>query len=60
MIIFKLISIGIKQNLECSKFYFRGQNKTKKLKYFTYNFWFLARSEGSFEPLRLVVEPPLK
>ena len=32
MIIFKFISVGIKQNLGlgCSKFYFRGQNKKKK------------------------------
>ena len=33
MIIFKFISIGIKQNLglECSKFYFRGKKKKKIL-----------------------------
>ena len=48
IIIFKFILIGIKQNLglEFSKFYFRGLKKK-----IIYNFWFLARSGGSFEPL---------
>ena len=59
MIIFKLISIGIKQNLGlgCSKFYSRGQKKKKKK--FIYNFWFLAKSGGSFEPSGLAVEPSI-
>ena len=44
MIIFKLISTRIKQNLElgCSKFYFMGQNKKKKIYiyiYITFVFW---------------------
>ena len=60
MIIFKLISIGIKQNLGlwCSKFYSRGQNKIIIIIIikFIYNFWFLAKSGGSFEPSRLAIE----
>ena len=58
MIIFKLISTRIKKNLElgCSKFYFMGQNQ----KYiYIYNFCFLARSRGLFEPPMLAIEPSL-
>ena len=58
MIIFKLISIGIKENLGlgCSEFYFRVQNKKIN---FICNFCFLARSRGSFEPSGLAIELPL-
>ena len=42
MIIFKLISTRIKQNLdlECLKFYFTGENKKKlKILYIIFVFW---------------------
>ena len=49
MIIFKLISVGFKQNLGIggSKFYLRGSKKLLKIYIYIYN---LARSGGSFEP----------
>ena len=59
---FKFISIGFKQNLgsECSKFYFKGQNKKKKFKILYIIFFFLgAKPRGSFEPPRLAVESPV-
>ena len=41
---YKFISIGFKQNLgsECSKFYFKDQNKKKNFKNFIYNFFFFC------------------
>ena len=61
MIIFKFISIGIKQNLglECSKFYFRGKKKKKN-----FGFWLgqgvhLNPLGWLFEPPGLVVDLPL-
>ena len=55
MIIFKLISVRFKQNLESeySKFYFKGQNKKKfeKLYRYIYIYIYFASSLGLFETL---------
>ena len=62
---YKFISIGFKQNLgsECSKFYFKDQNKKKKFKNFIYKFFFFlfwAKPRDSFKPPGLAVEPPVQ
>ena len=61
---YKFISIGFKQNLgsECSKFYFKDQNKKKNLKilYIYIFFLFWAKPRGSFKPPGLAVEPPVQ
>ena len=47
---YKFISIGFKQNLgsECSKFYFKDQNKKKNLKilYIIFFFFVLGQAKG--------------
>ena len=52
---FKLISIGFNKKFKFRVFKFLLQESKKII----YNFFFKTRSGGSFEPPRLVLEPPL-